>query len=99
MRLQVDLGLVYGVATLLNSLDLSTSYVIFRAGGVELGAWSGLIHNSYLACLAAVLLYQAVATLLYYLAVRFRGLDPLFIVWALSKSYAVAWNLTQLLRL
>lgn len=97
MRLQIDLRLAYGVATLLNSLDLSTSYVIFRAGGFELGAWARLIHNNYLACLAAVLLYQAVVTLLYYLAVRFRPLSPLFIAWAFTKSFAVAWNLAQIL--
>jgi hypothetical protein len=97
VRLQIDLRLAYGVATLLNSLDLSTSYVIFRAGGFELGAWARLIHNNYLACLAAVLLYQAAATLLYYLAVRFRPLSPLFTTWSLIKVYAVAWNLAQIL--
>jgi hypothetical protein len=97
VRLRIDLGLAYGVATLLNSLDLSTSFIAFRMGLAELGAWARLVHNNYLACLAAVLLYQAVATLLYYLAVRFRPLSPLFITWSLIKVYAVAWNLAQIL--
>lgn len=95
--MQIDLRLAYGVATLLNSLDLSTSYIAFSMGLAELGAWARLIHNNYLACLAAVLLYQAVATLLYYLAAKFRPLSPLFITWSLIKVYAVTWNLTQIL--
>jgi len=97
VRLRIDLRLAYGVATLLNSLDLSTSYIAFRMGLAELGAWAGLIHNNYLACLAAVLLYQLTTTLLYYLAVRLRILSPLFITWSLIKVYAVAWNLAQIL--
>jgi hypothetical protein len=97
VRLQIDLRLAYGVAILLNSLDLSTSYIAFSMGLAELGAWARLIHNNCLACLAAVLMYQAVTTLLYYLAVRFRPLSPLFIAWAFTKSFAVAWNLAQIL--
>jgi len=89
----------YAVATMLNMLDLVSSYIAFGMGLVELNAWTSVFHSSYLACLASVLLYQLITTLLYYLAVRFRPLSPLFITWSLIKLYAVAWNTTQILTL
>jgi hypothetical protein len=92
-------GTFYAVATVLNALDLVTSYVAFSMGLVELNAWTSIFHSSYLACLASVLLYQLITTLLYYLAVRLRPLSPLFITWSLIKVYAVAWNTTQILTL
>ena len=92
-------GTFYVVATVLNALDLVTSYIAFGMGLVELNAWASVFHSSYLACLASVILYQAVTTLLYYIAVRLRPLSPLFFTWSLIKIYAVAWNTTQILTL
>jgi len=84
---------------MLNMLDLVSSYIAFHVGLTELNAWASVFHSSYLACLAAVLLYQAVTTLLYYLTTKYRLLSPLFITWSLIKIYAVAWNTTQILTL
>ena len=93
------LATFYVVATVLNMLDLVTSYVAFSMGLVELNAWTSIFHSSYLACLASVLLYQLITTLLYYVTTKYRLLSPMFITWSLSKIYAVAWNTTQILML
>jgi hypothetical protein len=92
-------GAFYAVATVLNALDLATSYVAFSMGLVELNAWASIFHSSYIACLAAVLLYQLITTLLYYITTKHRLLSPMFITWSLIKTYAVAWNVTQILTL
>jgi hypothetical protein len=92
-------GTFYAVATVLNALDLTTSYIAFSMGLVELNAWTSVFHSSYLACLASVLLYQLITTLLYYLTTKYRLLSPMFITWSLIKIYAVAWNTTQILTL
>ncbi|KUO94434.1 MAG: hypothetical protein AT717_06130, partial [Vulcanisaeta sp. CIS_19] len=82
----------YAIATVLNALDLVSSYIAFGMGLVELNAWASVFHSSYLACLASVLLYQLITTLLYYLTTKYRLLSPMFITWSLIKIYAVAWN-------
>ena len=92
-------GTFYVVATVLNALDLVTSYIAFGMGLVELNAWTSIFHSSYLACLVSVLLYQLITTLLYYLTTKYRLLSPMFITWSLIKIYAVAWNTTQILTL
>ena len=92
-------GTFYAVATVLNALDLTTSYIAFSMGLVELNAWTSVFHSSYLACLASVLLYQLITTLLYYLTTKYHLLSPMFITWSLIKIYAVAWNTTQILTL
>ena len=68
-------------------------------GLVELNAWVSIFHSSYIACLASVLLYQLITTLLYYLTTKYRLLWPMFITWSLIKIYAVAWNAIQILML
>jgi len=92
-------GTFYVVATVLNALDLATSYIAFGMGLVELNAWTSVFHSSYLACLASVLLYQLITTILYYVTTKYRLLSPMFITWSLIKIYAVAWNTTQILTL
>jgi hypothetical protein len=92
-------GIFYVVATVLNALDLTTSYIAFSMGLVELNAWTSIFHSSYIACLASVLLYQLITTLLYYVTTKYRLLSPMFITWSLIKIYAVAWNTTQILTL
>ena len=92
-------GTFYAVATVLNALDLVSSYIAFGMGLVELNAWLPIFHNSYLACLASVILYQLITTLLYYLTTKYHLLSPMFITWSLIKIYAVAWNTTQILTL
>jgi len=92
-------GIFYVAATVLNVLDLATSYVAFSMGLVELNAWAGIFHSSYIACLVSVLLYQVITTLLYYLTTKYRLLSPMFITWSLIKIYAVAWNTMQILSL
>ena len=92
-------GTFYVVATVLNILDLATSYIAFGMGLVELNAWIHIFHSSYIACLASVLLYQVITTLLYYVTTKYRSLRPTFITWSLIKIYAVAWNTAQILTL
>jgi len=88
----------FKIATVLNALDLTTSYVGFYfLGGVELNTWHHLINNNYIACLIAVVLYQLIITAMYYLAVRFKAMEKPFIVWSLVKVFVIAWNITQLI--
>ena len=94
----MNIKLFYKIATVLNALDLTTSYTGFYfLGGVELNTWHHLINNNYIACLIAVVLYQIIITTMYYLAVRFKAMEKPFIVWSLVKVFVIAWNITQLI--
>lgn len=92
----MNLKLFYKIATVLNALDLTTSYVGFYfLNGVELNAWRHLINNNYIACLIAVVLYQLIITAMYFIAVKFKMAEKPFIVWSLIKVFVIAWNITQ----
>ena len=90
--------LFYKIATILNAMDLTTSYIAFTFyGDVELNAWHKIISNNYIACLIAVVLYQLIITAMYFIAVRFRVMEKPFIIWSLIKVFVIAWNISQLI--
>ncbi len=94
----MNVKLFYRIATVLNALDLTTSYVGFYfLSGVELNAWHKIISNNYIACLIAVVLYQLIITAMYFIAVRFKIMEKPFIIWSLIKVFVIAWNITQLI--
>jgi hypothetical protein len=94
----MNVKLSYKIATVLNVLDLTTSYIAFTFyGDVELNAWRHLINNNYIACLIAVVLYQLIITAMYFIAVRFKIMEKPFIIWSLIKVFVIAWNITQLI--
>jgi len=94
----MNVKLFYKIATVLNALDLSTSYIAFTFyGDVELNAWHKIISNNYIACLIAVVLYQLIITAMYFIAVRFKIMEKPFIIWSLIKVFVIAWNITQLI--
>jgi hypothetical protein len=93
----MNVKLFYRIATVLNVLDLTTSYIAFTFyGDVELNAWHKIISNNYIACLIAVVLYQLIITAMYFIAVRFRVMEKPFIIWSLIKVFVIAWNITHL---
>jgi hypothetical protein len=93
----MNLKLFYKIATILNVMDLTTSYIAFTFyGGVELNAWHHLINNNYIACLLAVMLYQIIITTMYFIAVRFKMAEKPFIIWSLIKVFVIAWNIIHL---
>jgi len=94
----MNVKLFYKIATILNAMDLTTSYIAFTFyGDVELNAWHHLISNNYIACLIAVVLYQLIITAMYFIAVRFKMAEKPFIIWSLIKVFVIAWNITQLI--
>jgi hypothetical protein len=94
----MNVKLFYKIATVLNALDLTTSYIAFTFyGDVELNAWHKIISNNYIACLIAVVLYQLIITAMYFIAVRFKIMEKPFIIWSLIKVFVIAWNITQLI--
>ncbi len=94
----MNVKLFYKIATVLNALDLVTSYIGFTFyGGVELNTWRKIISNNYIACLIAVVLYQLIITAMYFIAVRFKIMEKPFIIWSLIKVFVIAWNITQLI--
>jgi hypothetical protein len=93
----MNVKLFYKIATILNAMDLTTSYIAFAFyGDVELNAWHKIISNNYIACLIAVVLYQLIITAMYFIAVRFRVMEKPFIIWSLIKVFVIAWNITHL---
>ena len=60
---------IFLISTILNLMDLVTSFVAFRLGFVELNKWMTLFNNSYLSATMAVIPYFAFS---YFLAMMYH---------------------------
>jgi len=46
--------------------------------------------------LFAVVLYQIIITVMYYLAVRFKVMGKPFMMWCVFKVFVIAWNVLNM---
>ncbi len=86
------------IASFLNILDLITSYASFYYGAFETSKFMLFFHNSYVACLFAVMSYQVLLLALYFLSKIIRR-NELLLVFSFSKFYAIINNLIVFLTL
>ena len=88
---------IFLISTILNILDLLTSFVAFRLGFVELNKWMAMFHNSYLSATIAVLLFEVVLVVWYILAKYVDQAKYGMLVFGLTKLYPVIHNILLIL--
>lgn len=90
----------FTAASILNAMDLATSYACFLNGYTELNAWMHVFHNPWLAALVAVVMYQLMIALLYVIvkavSTRLPAAWLLYVGFMAVKAYAVINNITLL---
>ncbi|MGC9152629.1 MAG: hypothetical protein ACP5GY_02715 [Vulcanisaeta sp.] len=86
-------------ATVLNALDLLTSYVGFAAFGLdELNYFATAMHlSNYVASTLSFLTYETLILALYLLSLRYNAFRIFLVVFMVAKSVVVIGNVTAYL--
>jgi len=88
---------IFLISTILNILDLVTSFVAFRLGFVELNKWMAMFHNSYLSATMAVVLFELSLVAWYALSKIYDNAKYGMLAWSLTKLYPVIHNVLLIL--
>ena len=88
---------IFLIFTILNILDLVTSFIAFRLGFVELNKWMTMFHNSYVSATVAVVLFEVILVLWYIIARKYENAKYGMIAFGLTKLYPVVHNVLLIL--
>jgi hypothetical protein len=88
---------IFLISTILNFLDLLTSFLDFRLGYVELNKWMALFNNSYLSATMAVVLFEVILVVWYIIARKYENAKYGMLVFGLTKLYPVIHNVLLIL--
>ena len=88
---------IFLISTILNLMDLLTSFVAFRLGFVELNKWMALFNNSYVSATVAVVLFELILLGWYALSKYIDQAKYGMLVWGLTKLYPIINNIYLLI--
>ena len=88
---------IFLISTILNLMDLVTSFVAFRLGFVELNKWMTIFHNSYVSATVAVVLFELTLLGWYVLSKYVNHAKYGMLAWGLTKLYPVIHNVLLIL--
>jgi len=88
---------IFLISTILNILDLVTSFIAFRLGFVELNKWMTMFHNSYVSATVAVVLFEVILVLWYIIARKYENAKYGMIAFGLTKLYPIINNIYLLI--
>jgi len=88
---------IFLISTILNILDLLTSFFAFRLGFVELNKWMAMFHNSYLSATMAVALFEVILVVWYIIAGKYENAKYGILVFGLTKLYPIINNIYLLI--
>ena len=88
---------IFLISTILNLMDLVTSFVAFRLGFVELNKWMTMFHNSYVSATVAVVLFELSLMAWYALSKIYDNAKYGMLAWGLTKLYPVVHNVLLIL--
>ena len=88
---------IFLFSTILNLMDLVTSFVAFRLGFVELNKWMTIFHNSYVSATVAVVLFELTLLGWYVLSKYVNHAKYGMLAWCLTKLYPVIHNILLIL--
>jgi len=88
---------IFLISTILNLMDLVTSFVAFRLGFVELNKWMTMFHNSYVSATVAVVLFELTLLGWYVLSKYVNHAKYGMLAWGLTKLYPIINNIYLLI--
>jgi len=88
---------IFLISTILNILDLVTSFATFKLGFVELNRWMTMFHNSYVSATVAVVLFELILVAWYVLSRYVNQAKYGMLAWGLTKLYPVINNIYLLI--
>ncbi len=88
----IGLFKIYIFSLILNVMDMLSSVISFHLGYTELNAYMGYVHNPWIACMLAIMTYQALMTVLYIVSLRYEKAKIIMTVMTISKIYPIINN-------
>ena len=85
---------IYVFTTFMNFADLLSSYLAFMRGYVELNGFMPITHNSYLACLLSVMVFQLLISVVYFIARYYDRLSVINVVLGIAKVMVTIHNIS-----
>jgi len=83
---------IFLFSTILNILDLLTSYIDFNLGFIETNKWMLLIHNSYVSALMSVVVFELILVAWYAFSKNYDNAKYGMLIWGLTKLYPIINN-------
>ena len=88
---------IFLISTILNLMDLVTSFIAFRLDFVELNKWMTIFHNSYVSATVAVVLFELSLVAWYAFSKIYDNAKYGMLAWGLTKLYPVVHNVLLIL--
>jgi len=88
---------IYVFSSVSNLMDLLSSYLAFLHGYVELNGFMGMVHNSYLACLLSVMVFQLLISVVYYVSRFYGNVSIINVVLGIAKVMVSVHNLSLIM--
>jgi hypothetical protein len=85
---------IYVFSTFTNLMDLLSSYLAFMRGYIELNGFMAYVHNSYIACLLSVMVFQLLITVIYYVSRFYGKLSIINVVLGIAKVMVTIHNIS-----
>jgi len=88
---------IYVFTSFTNLMDLLSSYLAFSYGYVELNGFMPITHNSYLACLLSVMVFQLLISVVYYVSRFYGNVSIINVVLGIAKIVVSIHNLSLIM--
>jgi len=88
---------IYVFTSFTNFADLLSSYLAFMHGYVELNGFMGYVHNSYLACLLSVMVFQLLISVVYYIARYYNNVNVINVIFGIAKVIVTVHNISLIM--
>ena len=85
---------IYVFSTVSNAMDMLSSFIAFGYGYVELNGFMPITHNSYLACLLSVMVFQLLISVVYFIARYYDRLSVINVVLGIAKVMVTIHNIS-----
>jgi len=88
---------IFLFSSLLNLIDLVTSFTDFELGYTELNHWMLVFHDKYLSALMGVIVFEIMLTVWYVFSRVYDNAKYGMLVWGLTKLYPIINNVLLLI--
>ena len=84
---------IYVFSTVSNAMDMLSSFIAFGYGFTELNGFMPITHNSYLACLLSVMVFQLLISVVYFIARYYNNVSVINVVLGIAKVMVTIHNI------
>jgi hypothetical protein len=88
---------IYVFSTVSNAMDMLSSFLAFMHGYVELNGFMGYVHNSYLACLLSVMVFQLLISVVYFIARYYNNVSVINVIFGIAKVMVTVHNISLIM--